>query len=257
MPGDLATDPWDDAQVLERAPDVVRQPEPGAAFGALPATATRAKTFAAWQKGLEDWLYRTRSLTAYRCPSQKLVSRAGESEGDFRARLAQSMREARDLEVEALKRKYAAKVNTLTDRIRAAEERVARESSQASQAKLSTTLSWGAAILGAVLGKGKLASAGTVGRATTAARGMGRASKEKEDVARAEENVDVLKARLDELQGQIGDEMGAIQAGNDPSTLEVVAVKVAPRKGDLSAGTVCLAWIPHRVNPDGTVEAVG
>jgi hypothetical protein len=83
-----------------------------------------------------------------------------------------------------------------------------------------------------------------------------RSAKEKEDVARAEENVDVLKGRLDELQVEIADAIGKIQGGSDASALEVLSVKVAPRKGDLSAGTVCLAWVPHRVNPDGTLESV-
>ncbi len=256
MPGELATDPWDGADVASAAPDVVRQPEAGAGFGALPGAATRWKTYQGWQKSLEEWIYRTRSLTAFRCPALKLVSRPGEAEGDFRARVALALREQRDVEVEGLRKKYEAKVTALTDKIRAAEERVAREQSQATQAKVSSTLSWGAAILGAILGKGKLASAGTVGRATTAARGMGRSAKEKEDVARAEENVDVLKARLDALQTEIADAIGKIQGGTDASALEVLAVKVAPRKGDLSAGTVCLAWVPHRVNPDGTLESV-
>ncbi|MFO0932703.1 MAG: DUF87 domain-containing protein [Planctomycetota bacterium] len=256
VPGDLATDPWDAADVAPSAPDVVRQPEAGAGFGALPGAATRWKTYQGWQKALEEWIYRTRSLTAFRCPALRLVSRPGEAEGDFRARVAQTLREQRDVEVEVLRKKYEAKVTTLTDKIRAAEERVAREQSQATQAKVSTTLSWGAAILGAILGKGKLASAGTVGRATTAARGLGRSAKEKEDVARAEENVDVLKARLDDLQAEIADAIGKIQGGSDASSLEVLSVKVAPRKGDLSAGTVCLAWVPHRVNPDGTLESV-
>jgi len=256
VPGDLATDPWDGADVAERAPDVVRQPEAGASFAPIPTAAMRWKTFQGWQKSLEEWIYRTRGLTAFRCPALRLMSRPGEVEGDFRARVAQAVREQRDVEVEVLRKKYEAKVTTLTDRIRAAEERVAREQSQATQAKVSTTLGWGAAILGAILGKGKLASAGTVGRATTAARGMGRAAKEKEDVARAEENVDVLKARLDELQTEIADAIGKIQGGADASALEVLPVKVAPRKGDLTAGTVCLAWVPHRLDPDGTLTSV-
>lgn len=254
LPDELATDPWDGATVAERAPDALRAPEGAATFAPLPAGATRAKAYGGWQKALEDWLYRTRSLTAWRCAALKAMSRPGETEGDFRARLAMAQREQRDRDVEALRRKYDAKVTTLSDRVRAARERVAREQSQASQAKLSSTLSWGAAILGAVLGKGKLASAGTLGRASTAARGMGRSAKEKEDVARAEENVDVLEQRLAELEGEIAAEIGRIQAGADPEALEVTSVKVAPRKGDLSAGTVCLAWVPYRVADDGTAE---
>ena len=66
----------------------------------------------------------------------------------------------------------------------------------------------------------------------------------------------MLKARLDELQTEIADAIGKIQGGADASALEVLPVKVAPRKGDLSAGTVCLAWVPHRLDPDGSVTSV-
>ena len=72
----------------------------------------------------------------------------------------------------------------LEDRIRRAEERVAREQSQFQQQSVQTAISMGATVLGALFGR-KLASAGTIGRATTAARGAGRAMREHEDVATA------------------------------------------------------------------------
>ena len=34
----------------------------------------------------------------------------------------------------------------------------------------------------------------------------------------------------------------------------VVAVRIPPRKSDLSVGAVVLAWIPCRVHPDGRAE---
>ncbi|MCC7137378.1 MAG: DUF853 family protein [Planctomycetes bacterium] len=254
LPDETALDPWDAAEVLRAAPTTARAPDAGATFSALPGSATRAKTYAAWQKALEEWLFRTRPLSVYRCAELKEASRPGETEGDFRVRLGQLLRERRDREVEALKRKWEPKVTALADRVRAAEERVAREQSQASQQKLQTTLSWGATILGAIFGRGKIASAGTIGRATTAARGIGRASKEAADVTRAEEGADVLRARLAELQKQVEDEIAALRTATDPGSLALDEVRVAPRKGDLSVGTVALLWTPWRVLPDGTSE---
>ncbi len=53
-----------------------------------------------------------------------MSSAPGESDGDFRARLALLARERRDAAVEALRRKYAPKLQTLDDRERRAAERV-------------------------------------------------------------------------------------------------------------------------------------
>ena len=62
------------------------------------------------------------------------------------------------------------------------------------QAKLQTGVSMGATLLGALLGR-KAVSAGTLGRATTAARGVGRSMKEAADIKRAGESVEAVRHR--------------------------------------------------------------
>ena len=79
-----------------------------------------------------------------------------------------------------------AKLATLDDKIRRAEQAVERESAQATQQKLQTAVSMGATVLGALFGR-KAFSTSTLGRATTAARGMGRTMKESQDIGRARE----------------------------------------------------------------------
>ena len=59
---------------------------------------------------------------------------------------------------------------------------MARESEQSSQQKLQAAVSIGATLVGALFGR-KAISVGTLGRATTAARGMSRTMKEAGDVA--------------------------------------------------------------------------
>jgi hypothetical protein len=251
VPDELATEPWAASEVLTGTPEVEREPAPGAAFAPLPSAASRPKGYPGWQKAAEDHLYRTRSLSLWRSAGFKLSSKPGESQGDFKARLAQSAREARDLGVEKLRQKYASKVNTLQDRIRTAEDKVARERDQASQASLSRNVSLGAAVLGALFGN-KRSRIGSVGRVGTAARGMGRASKEKADVERAEEGVDVLRQRLADLEAEIASEAAQLQADNDAAVTDLEEVRVAPRKSDVTVAGVALAWTPWRVAPDGS-----
>ena len=51
----------------------------------------------------------------------------GESENEFRMRLAHIMREKRDLAVEKLRKKYEKRFTTLRDRLMRAEQAIARE----------------------------------------------------------------------------------------------------------------------------------
>jgi hypothetical protein len=128
---DTASRPWDEAEEIGRTlPALERKPIDGAAFASLPAAAVREKSYARWQTMLETHAYKERPLRLFRCAALKLVSKPGETEGDVRARVRELARERRDLELEKLRKKYAPKLAQLQDRIRMAEERVAREKDQ-------------------------------------------------------------------------------------------------------------------------------
>ena len=232
VPSDLSVDPWDGADVVDgKGPELTKAAVAGAVFAPLSSSASKAKSYAAWQKALEEWIYRTRTLTAYRCTDPKAMSRPGETDGDFRVRLAHGLREERDAAVDALRKKYATKVQALQERIRVANERVAREKAQASSAKWSTAISFGASILGALFGGRKTLSAGNIGRATTAARGVGRAQKESADVGLAEESVEAVQQRLKDLQAQVEAEVCG-----DPGRRRRRGPRAAARQGGREEG---------------------
>ncbi len=244
-------DPWEAASTLAHAPaGLDREPVPGAGFEVLPPDASREKNYAAWQKALESFLYREREVTLWSCRALLAVSRSGESEGDFRARLAHESRERRDEEVEALKRKYAPKLASLEDRVGRAEQRTERERSQYEAQRTQTAISVGATLLGALFGR-KLIGAGTVGRASTAARGAARAARERGDIARAVESAESLKARLDRLESELAEEIARVQESFAPERIQLETIALKPRKSDISAGRPSLVWIPWWVDERG------
>ena len=198
-------------------------------------------------------LYRSRSLILFSCAPLKQVSRPGETEGEFRGRLATSLREKRDKDVEAMRARYASKLTSLQDRIRRAEQRVSVEQSQYDAQKMQTAISAGAAILGALFGR-KTFSAGNLGRTTTAMRGAGRAAREKEDVGRAADNAEQLHEELAALQSRIEAEIAAIQEGPDALSLPLEPVTVRPRKSDVQVDKVALVWTPWEAGADGTLH---
>ena len=56
-----------------------------------------------------------------------LHSHPGESEGAFRARLAEAVREQRDAKIDAIRKKYASRLTTQQDRIRRAEQQLGKQ----------------------------------------------------------------------------------------------------------------------------------
>ncbi len=236
---------WADAvQVGVDPADLDDGPFGAARYGELPAAAAKKKNYTAWRKAYTDWLYRNRTLELYKSPSLREYSQPGESEGDFRVRLRQKAREARDDALERLRKKYGPKLASLQERIRRAEQAVARETEQAKQQKLQTAISFGATLLSAVVGR-KAVSRSSMGRATTAARGMSRSMKEAQDVDRARDTVEARSQKLVELEAEFEAETEEIKDKYDPSLEELETVLVRPKKKDISVNLVALAWAPH------------
>ncbi len=187
-------------------------------------------------------MYRNDTLELLSCPPLKLTAAPGMTESDFKARLALALREKRDAAVDALRKKYAAKLGTLEDRERRAGQKVEREKAQASDKTLSSALSVGGSLLGALFGGGRRGSA--ISKASTAARSVSRASKERADVAQAEAGVQALRQQIEELNAELEAEVARLEAEFDPAAARVEAAAVKPRKADITVEDVALVWVP-------------
>jgi hypothetical protein len=212
--------------------------------------ATKTKSYTSWKREFKDWLYRNRRLELLKSTTFKQFSEPGEPEGDFRVRLRQKAREARDEALEKLRKKYATKIGRLEEKVRRAEQKVERESEQAKQQKLQTAISFGTTLLSAVLGR-KAVSRSSLGRATTAARGVSRSMKEKQDVELAMETLERHRQALQELEAEFEADTEELREKYDPSLEELETVAVRPKKKDIAVKMVALAWAPHWEAADG------
>ena len=244
---------WEDAQPLDvPAGDLERSPIEGAQFAELPPAASKAKSYAAWQKDYVTWLYGTQQIDLFFSPGTKTVSQPGEDEREFRIRLSQSTREKRDKLVDQLRKKYAPKVLALQERIRKAQEAVDREKSQADQQKMQTAISFGATLLGALGGR-KINSSGNIGKATTAIRGAGRTMKEGQDIARAEENVKVYQQQLAELNAEVEAQAADLSSAVDPQSEVFETLTIKPKKTNINVQLCTLVWAPYWKDEQGTL----
>jgi hypothetical protein len=224
------------ASSLLRAPAVPGRQSP------VPSPALQPRNYPTWEKAFSRWLGQTETLELFRHRDSMLTSHVGESERDFRIRLLDANRAARDEAVEAVRRKYAPKQGQLAERLRRAEASVEREQQQASQAKLQTGVSVLASLAGAFLGR-KTISVGNIGRATTVARGIGRSMKESEDIKRAGEGAEAVREQIKDLDAEILSETQQI-ASRFESDAPLERLTLTPRRGQVTVNFVALGWLP-------------
>jgi hypothetical protein len=243
--GESATVDW--LAAVECGPAAARladSPVPDAAFAPLPSRAARPDSYPRWEKSFATALAQALAVELWRHAGLQETSRPGESERDFRARLADAARGVRDAEVEKLRAKLEPKLAALDERIRRAEAKVAAEQQQASAKKLDTAMSIGATVLGALFGRRKL-SATTVRSASASARSAGRIAKEAKDVELAEASLEDLRARRAELEAEAAAAVAALPSATDLAAAPLEAIRVKPKKADVEVLRVALAWAPH------------
>jgi len=236
---------WDEAHEAGLAvSDLDQTPQAAASFASLPASAVKAKNYEVWGKDFAAWLYRTQSATLFKSAQLNLLSKPGETERDFRIRLQQAVHERRDQDTERLRQRYASKFASLQERKRRAEQSVAREEEQANQSKVQAAISVGATLLQAFMGR-KSVSASTIGKATTAIRGAGRAIKDTKDVGLAKENVAAVDQQIAALEAQFQGEVDKLAAALDGQTEPLATLALKPTKSNIAVKLVALAWMPE------------
>ncbi|HEX6974175.1 MAG TPA: hypothetical protein VF147_07235, partial [Vicinamibacterales bacterium] len=241
--GPVAVD-WAKSSPLDVPPDqLAREAGAGASFLPVPQPALAAKNYAVWQKAFAQYLAQAEQIELFRHTPTKLTSKPEESERDFRIRLKDAQRAQRDEALEAVRQKYAPKQAALAEKLRRAQAVVEREQEQASQQKMQTALSVGATVLGALFGR-KALSTGTLGRATTAARGASRTMKEASDVKRASESMEAVQQQIQELEEAARQETQSIAAAHEAEPA-LDRVTLSPKRGQVTVQVVALGWDPR------------
>jgi hypothetical protein len=231
--------------------DLQTAPAPGIGFVELPANVVTAKAVDGWGKDFAAWIYGSQTLELMKAARSGMVSSPGESEREFRIRLQHASRETRDTMVEELRRKYAPKIAAVQERLRRTEQVVDRESEQARAQTLQTAISFGTTLLGAFMGR-KGMSASTLGRATTAARGVGRTMKESQDIGRAKETVGAVQQQLQELEEQLRAETAALDERTNPEAEALERQTFKPKRTNIVVRLVTLVWAPYVTSADGS-----
>ena len=249
--GAVDRDPWENTTEFaeQRLDD---QPVSNARYSELPSECSKKTSWKSWGATLKSFLYREQRFALHYSQDLKEYSRPDDREGDFLARIRQVARERRDLEVAKLRKSYESKFETLSDRIRRAENRVAEEREQANSATMSAAVSIGTSILGALFGRKRLSST-NVSRMGTSMRSASRAADQRSDIQRAEGEVDELDQDVEDLKADLDAAVKEITEQYSAEQIEITPYEIKPRKSDLSVESLVLLWLPYQIR-DGIAE---
>jgi hypothetical protein len=231
---------WEKAQPLDlELRDLSDRPEPEAHFDELPEQINESKEFTALKNDLDDYLYRNTGVTLLYSPVLETYSQPKENERDFRMRLQQAAREKRDEEIDEINERYEKKFDTLEDRLRRYEAKLAEREADVEARKRATMVSVGESVVGLFLGRR------STRMASTALSKQRQAAQAKLRLEQAEEDVEALQEDIEELEEELQEEVGAIQDRWSEALETFEEVKVTPRRADIQIDLVALTWVPH------------
>lgn len=215
--------------------------EPERRFAPLPPALGRLDSYKTFKSDFTDWLFANCRFKLMASASTGLTMRLDESERDFKIRVSEAASQQRDADIARLREKYASKMQTLDDRINRAQERIDAERAQAKKTDMEVAINVGATMIGALMGR-RMGS-GTLGRATSTARGVTKAAKEREDVARATETLSVLDQKLSELTDAFESEANDIAVAYAKAADELTIQAVCPKKSNIDIQVMGIGWV--------------
>ncbi|NNF40733.1 MAG: DUF87 domain-containing protein [Woeseiaceae bacterium] len=245
---------WDNSEALELSvDDLLNEGAAGASYADYPDAAGSAKNYTAWAKDYKRWLRQNENITLYKNKKFRLTSTAGETEGEFRVRLQDAASEKRDKAIAKIRKRYASKVTTLENRLLRAEQAISREQQQSTKKKLDTAISFGTAILGAVLGRKKLSSS-TATKIGSAIKTAGGAGKEAADVERAMQTAAKVKQEIAALNESLENDIAELDTAFDAQAEELDEVIVRAKTTDINVSLTGLVWKPYTAGPEGRLR---
>ncbi len=241
--GPVAVD-WSESKKIDLAlREIESVPLDDIAFSNYPPAASETKNYETWKRLFTQFIRTNISLKLMYCPGLKTISEFGEEEREFRIRLQHLAHEKRDDDLEAMKMKYASKIQTLENRLQKAEQTVEKQSTKASQKKMDAVVSAGSAIFGAFFGR-KSISATSMSRIGTAVKSTSRALKSGEGIDQAQELLESINLQLEELQTELEGQLTEINAKYDVLKEELEEIDIRAISENITVHFVGLAWEP-------------
>ncbi len=218
----------------------------------IPA-ALKKEYYKDWEKSLSTNIRQENPLTLLVHEGLKMNSNAGESESEFRQRITQHLREARDEATEKLKESIGKKLNTLQTKLEKAELKVEKESSQSSSKTMDAILGAGTALFSAFLSRKKV-SATNARRLSSALKKATGAFGERDDIKITKDAVQSIQSDIDELGKNFLAETELIKKQFDEKSAKFSELSLFPKSTGVHVKLFGLGWRPGIIDNDKWTE---
>ena len=212
-------------------------PVPNASFGDLVYPFDDEKNIQQLEKDFAEWIYRNQGLTLFQSPSQKMVSKPGESREDFEDRVRHAGSGASEAEIEKIKAKYKKQRETIETRKLKEEMELDKDKMTLNQRKMEEA---GAGIQNVLkmLGKRKA----NINTNLTKRRMTATA---KANVEESEQMIALYTQQLAELDDKMQQELDALENSVMDHVEDIREVTVNPQKKDVVVELFGLGWLPN------------
>jgi hypothetical protein len=245
---------WNDSFQMKIGPDFFsREATVGVPFSKLPGSAAQPENYSQWSKQAINWALTSQKTYLLRSRSLDVYSLTSETDRDFRIRLNHLMNERRDAQIDALRKKYAPKVEKLDEKIRAAEQKLAIDDQAFQEQQRDSAINAGATIFGAIL-RHRTPTA-MINRATTAAKSFNKASKKKQELDNARDNLNAMQESKNALSQEMSSEIRALQLKFSAEADTFETVPFLMKKSGVTLSLSGLVWLPYSEKDDHTFVA--
>jgi len=229
----MASVDWEEAEIEDVDFTKLPMTEPkDARYAEVPACVLEDKALKSASRELDDYLYRSSKLEMYRCRSLRLESDVDQTLADFKVTVQGELDERKEEKLEKLKEQYEKKEKRLLDQLSRAKERVEKEKGD----QMSSLLSAGASILGALFGRTTATKIGTsINRSS-------RVLKERGDLSRAEEKVSEIEEKIYDLETELEEKIEALSEEYSIDNYEIESFSIKPKKRDVSVEAIGILW---------------
>jgi hypothetical protein len=223
----LKVDPED---ILTRAPA-------GGRYAPLPAWCDEDRERKRLQKQVSDDVYRTESRPSFIHRKLKLHAQVGESEEAFLARCQAAAMELADAKIAKLQDRFEKKARRLEDKVGKIEDRIVQQEGVVKARKTEEMVGIGETVLSFFVGRRR--SVGTaVRRRGTTSRAEQRLEGLENDLARAQEEANLLTEELEQTVQELREEAEALaEDGIEPTD-------VGLERADVRVARFGVLWIP-------------
>jgi hypothetical protein len=223
--------------------DVLSQaPQPGVGFADLPVGLS-ARWLKQAEKLLVEHVYRSAGASVWVNRSLKVTGAPAEKEADFRARCEAAARVKLDAEAQRARGQFERRMASLQDRLAREQRELTADRADLDARKREETLTNIESVFNLVIGRGRSGTRSALSRGSTKRR---LAESAEQDVQESEQAI----AEFNRQIAQAGEEYReALRQLNDKwsaMAADVEQASLTPKKTDIFADVVALAWLPAR-----------